>query len=420
MRPSFVLFLKRLYGDHFNREFARADLQQENFKRKPCQHLEILLSLSKIYQKKNYHVYSNVYDYNHDNPFPFKKPFPNWVYPYENNVILDRIFFDFDKDLTDKAKNEYDNLLSYSSKQDFYKRLIEQGQAKEPVTEAKILCKYIKDNYGGDPTLVFSGAKGCHVYVHFKPVILKNPKGTILRFVNLLETKLKLKALDPSVKGELSRISRIPTSKHPKTGLYSHPWKIDYSYNEIIENAQCEIIPFDELNIPTARSNISDLLYQIDSNIEHNKERQKYKNILRQLNRKPTLKPKNSIKIEFPEDILKLNQFSCFLGLPYTHESRLILANICLWSGLSPEDTVNALRIFAEDKGYYDPNKHLHNIKQIKALKKYLFTCKSMKNHNLCKYSSDKNEFCKKWFYRKLDLPPNFYKLIEGYKNDKN
>ena len=76
-----------------------------------------------------------------------------------------------------------------------------------------------------------------------------------------------------------------------------------------------------------------------------------------------------------------------------------------VYRGLNPEDTLRALRIFAEDKGYFDPAKHLHTIQQVKAFKRYVFTCNSMKDKGLCKCN---NGFCKAWFYLKLDFPEDF------------
>jgi len=411
MKPSFILFLKRLYGDSFNREFGKEG-PGINFNRIPVYSLEKLIKLFNVYQGRNCNVYTSVYTYDPGKPIPMKKPAPRYIYPYNKNVILDRIFIDFDKDLTDKAQTEYNNLLLDSSRQDFYQRLIEQGQAKAPINEAKTVYEYIVKSFQGNPTLIFSGAKGCHLYIHFNPVKLQHPKETILHFVNKLEELLNLKHMDDAVKGDFSRVSRIPTSKHPKTDLYAHPWKVDYSYNEIIENSKNKNIPFDTLDLEAARSNLTDLLYNIDSYFESQKERLKYESILRKHTRKNIVSSRDKVKIEAPEDILLLNQFPCFQALPYTHDSRVILALICLWMGLDPGSTVEALKIFAEDKGYYNPSKHLNDIRQIKSLKKYPFTCNSMKKHKLCKC---KDGFCKNWFYLKLDLPDEFYKLIENY-----
>ena len=80
--------------------------------------------------------------------------------------------------------------------------------------------------------------------------------------------------------------------------------------------------------------------------------------------------------------------------------------------GLTPNETLEALRIFAEDKEYYDPTKHLHTTKQIKTLKEYPFTYNTMKKRGLCPY---KNKYCGKWFYLKLKLPSEFYKLIQQH-----
>ena len=411
MKASYILFLKRLYGDKFNREFARIG-PKVKFDRIPCNNLELLLKNFKNYEKRECSVYATVYTFNPLNPITAH----GRTYPYNNQVILDRIFIDFDKNLTNLAKKEYDRLISPESKQDFYSRLIEQGQAKLPITEAKKAYNFITEKFGGDPTLIFSGAKGCHMYIHFNPVKLQNPKETITYFVDTLERKLNLETSDPNVKADFSRLARIPTSKHPKTGLYSHPWKISYTYNQIIKNSNIVNVPFDDLDLEASKSNIENVLYRIDSELEKKKEILKYQNIFRKLERKPTLKVKNKIKIEHPQDILQLNQFPCFLNFKYTHDSRFILANICKWCGLSPEDTVEALRIFTQYHDCYDPNKHLHDIKQIKTLKKYVFTCNYMKKHDLCYYSSNKDKFCRKWFYRKLNFPDQFYQLLKCVK----
>jgi len=289
MKPSYILFLKRLYGDQFNREFGR-DGKTVYFKRVPVNSLEKLVKLSNLYQDKRCNVYASVYSYTAS--IPDKKPAPGYVYPYTESAIIDRIFIDFDKDLTERAKKEYDNLISISSKQEFYQRLIEQGQAKAPINEAKKVHKYIKDNFGGDPTLIFSGAKGSHVYIHFEPIKLNNPKNTIVHFVNTLEKVLNLNYMDGAVKGDFSRVSRIPTTQHPKTSLYVHPYKANYTYNEIIENSKNRNIPFDGLNLEAARSNISNILHQIDLYFEKEKERLKYEQMFKKHVFKSKAKPK--------------------------------------------------------------------------------------------------------------------------------
>ena len=405
--PSSVLFLKRFYGDVFNREFAMGC--EGLFKRVPCNGVVDLVERFRLYQGHGCGVYTSVYDYNHNNTIPFRS---KDVYRYADNVVLDRIFLDFDKDLTDKAKEAYNDLLSMDSKRDFYRRLILQGQAHDPISEAKKVYNYIVEFFGGVPSLVFSGAKGCHLYIFFKPVKLVNAKLVVSYFVNTVKEKLNLNFLDPAVVGDFGRVSRIPTSYHPKTGFYVHPFRLDYGYGEIISNSKNEKIPFDDFNLNEACSDVSGLLYCIDEYFSKNKEMLRYKNSLKEHMFKSGVKRNvGSVMIKVPEDILLLNQFHCFDRLPYSHDSRMILVLICKWMDLSSEDILKALRIFAENKGYYDPSKHLHDIKQIKALKKYVFSCNTMKKRGLCPY---KNKFCDKWFYLKLDLPDEFYKLLKG------
>ncbi len=410
MKPSKSLYLRRFYGSDFNRELGKS-CPDSRFKRIPIQDHETLIKLYLAYQDRGCDLYLSVYDYNHKHPIPSRKPKPDYVYPYQTMAIVDRIFLDFDKDLSSEAQKEYDDLLSQNSKQGFYKRLIQQGQATDPIMEAIKVYEYILDNFQGDPTLIFSGAKGCHLYIFFEPVVLQNPKETLKHFINVLEDKLGLSYLDPAVKGDLGRVARIPTSKHPKTGLYAHPFKHSMDYSEIIQNSESEAMPFDDLDIIQARSNIHDLLLKIDTKLSQNKEALKYKRLFNKPKLKLNGKTTGKVSIQSPEDILKLNNFRCFQNLPYTHDSRLILANICKWSGLTAEDTLEALEVFCTDKGYYDASKHLHNVRQIRGLKKYVFTCNTMKNKGLC----PNTDFCKEWFYLKLDLSKEFEDILNSF-----
>jgi hypothetical protein len=413
--------LRNLYGEHFNREIGTPT-------RGACYHLNVLLNKLDHHEGLGDPFYCTVYNYNQEDPIPFKKPAPGWTYNYRDNVILDRIFFDFDKPYNQRARDRIDKELpTVSRKREFILELMEAGRLKEPIDQAKDTARYITKHYGGDPLLVFSGSKGCHLYIFFRPVKLEHPKECLTELSRELEKMGLFKIdgdkdnpglLDRAPIGDLSRLSRAPSSIHPSTGLYCHPFKVDTPYLEIIENSKREDPPFIEYNPEAMRGSLDKVLLQIDNKIKKRVELQRYQ---RQFNK---LEPKHPhpggaykwVKIESPGDVLLLNQWPCFKNSTYDHDLRLIIASLCLWSGLSPEDTGEALRIYSMDRGI-DREFHLQDPARVSRDllqgedPKYIYTCSSMKSRGRCKE-------CKKYFYLQLDLHPNFKEKLKGY--DKN
>lgn len=408
--PSREQFLKNFYGNHFNRELA-------NPQRHACYHLNVLIQYLKHWEHEQLPAYCTVYDYNGDSIIPIQKPTRSYVYPYADNVILDRIFFDFDLDYNQREKDHIDHCETTDSKKDYILSLIEHGRLKKPIDETLRLSKYITDNFGGQPLLVFSGSKGCHLYLFFEPIILEYPKATIKLFVKSLESCLNLETLDPSPIGDLSRISRIPTSIHPGTGLYAHPFEIDSTYKRIISNAQINQPPFDNFDHKNRQSQIKNILMTIDNEKKKKNEYDRYKSIFKMSHLKTDnegngYKTRSKIKNTLikPHDILNLKVYPCFKNAPYGHSLRLLISCLCLWCGFTPDETSLALKIYSEDGGQYEVDKHLHDTNVIKNLifkgyPKYVFTCSYMINLGLCLN-------CKKRFYLKLNLPNEYYKKI--------
>lgn len=410
--------LKNLYGTRFNREIGTPW-------RMACYYLNVLLLKLKQHEPRGEPFYCSVYDYNHNNRIPIKKLKPGYTYKYSENVILDKIYFDFDKPYSKPAREELDNRVTTSRKREFILELIEAGRIKDPINQAKDNAQYILKHYGGEPLLVFSGSKGCHLYIYFKPVKLEHP-GECLEYLTLeLESKGLFKInndkenpglLDRAPIGDLSRLSRLPSSIHPETGLYSHPFKSDYSYEEIISNSQKPDPPFYDVQPLEMRGSLQDRLKEIDKIITDKIEADHYQRIFNKL--EPKHPARDGVykkeKIGEPRDVLLLNRWPCFNNSPYDHELRLIIATICLWSGLTPEDTGEALKIYSQDRGINE-DKHLQHPEHIKRdlLKdgrpKYNFTCKTMKRWGLCRN-------CKEWFYLRLDLGERFNEIIENYK----
>lgn len=417
MTPSRLLFLKKLCGDNFNREIGTPY-------REPCYHFNAMVRKFKHHERLGDPFYCSVYDFNHSNQIPYKKPSRSYVYPYSENVILDKIFFDFDKDYTLAAKEEIEkNRPTVNSKRNFILSLLKAGRVKEPIKQAKDTALYIKEHYGGDPFLVFSGSKGCHLYIFFEPVQLEHPKEVLSRITHDLRDQGLFNfstdnetpgLLDTAPIGDVARISRAPGSIHPQTGLYCHPFKLDYSYGEIIENSQKDEPPYTDFNPENMKSGLDTVLKEYDQVINEELEVLKYQRAFRELEpRQPLRNRGERLQIQKPEDILKLNSFPCFQGAPYDHNLRVILSCLCLWMGLSPEETATAIKIFSEDKGVYEENKHLHDHKNINKLKRgefpqYVFTCNSFKRLHICRE-------CKKWFYLKVKLPDKYYERIKNH-----
>ena len=405
-------FLKNFYGLHFNREIA-------NPIRRSCYNFKSLIHNLKLWEQKHLPAYCTVYDYNKKNLIPKRKPTSSYIYPYMDNVILDKIFFDFDLDYTENEKASINFLETKNEKYDYILSLMEHGRIKKPIEEALKLAKYITGNFDGYPLLVFSGSKGCHLYLFFKEIKLKYPKEVIRLLVKSIESDLNLETVDPSPIGDLSRISRIPTSIHPGTGLYAHPFDIESNYENIINDSQIKTPQFDYFDKKNRKSDINNTLRCIDDKISKKKEYIKYKSIFKRSQLKAYNRPyrhmnKNSSKIIMKKvhDILFLKRYPCFKNAPYDHNLRLILSCLCLWSGFTPYITSEALKLYSRDYGHYDANKHLHDPNNIKNLilngyPKYVFTCSYMKGQGLCKN-------CNERFYLKLGLPDEYYNRIKN------
>lgn len=120
-----------------------------------------------------------------------------------NTPIIDRIYFDFD-DANDPSNAIEDALFTI--------RMLEKHQIHS--------IPY------------FSGKKGIALYIEFNPVniALENIKDTIAGFFDIVkESAAKegnpLRTLDPQIRGDYKRVSRLPNTKH-KSGLYCIPLNV--------------------------------------------------------------------------------------------------------------------------------------------------------------------------------------------------
>ena len=97
-----------------------------------------------------------------------------------NNVLVDKIFFDFDE--------------------------------ADAIEDVKKLTRYCISK-GLSFSIFYSGKKGFHFYVHCKPQHLSHPKDALLQAHEFFIGELDLK-MDPHIKGDIARVARIPNTYH--------------------------------------------------------------------------------------------------------------------------------------------------------------------------------------------------------------
>ena len=126
---------------------------------------------------------------------------------------LEKLFFDFDwKDNPEKA-----------------------------IAEAKDFAEKIERFYEAKPLLVFSGAKGCHVYLwihglEFLPAHIPLVKETYRRLQLKTLKGLHYKTVDPQPLGDLARLSRVPYTLHEKSGRLCEPLTVAQDLEEYRRN----------------------------------------------------------------------------------------------------------------------------------------------------------------------------------------
>ena len=117
----------------------------------------------------------------------------------EDYVIKDAIFIDID---AEDKKETLGDVVVYD--------------LREVFREAMKIVKFLIDS-DIHPRVYFSGARGFHIYIDFKPAPISSE--TIRKFVSLLVKHLKLKFVDVKVSGDISRLARLPYTLNSKTML---------------------------------------------------------------------------------------------------------------------------------------------------------------------------------------------------------
>lgn len=448
--------LTNFYGKTFNKEFRaiplKIDMDEYMNSRtiyRPVTDIATLIKLTDVHvnKKNNYpNVFISAYDFNPlNNIDKFHRDNKNYVmrygkpttrlvkkedrtkYPYAKNIILDRLFIDFDRDYSDYQKEQVREKSSCKEMREQNKEFIEQGTARRPIEEARKLGKWFKNNYDLEPLYFFSGSKGCHLYVTFKPIKLHYPKEVLNKFIGTLVTDLKLTTLDTKVL-EPARPSRIPTGRHPKTGYYVQPFKDNYDYFDIIdfsEDPETSFIP----EVTFTNTKIHEILKLYDE-IEIQKAKvEKAKNI-NPIKSNVKFIPKGMIAITKPEDVIQLLSFPCFNNMKWDDYHNLLLVNLLYYTDLeTDEDVQKAMVYFWQPKGI-NMSLTAKGLARVKANKKgkYPPTNNTMKTLNLCPISDpsanlDNYKCCSNWkecFRYKLKLDESYNKKIKDYREKLN
>ena len=108
---------------------------------------------------------------------------------------------------------------------------------KKAYDESRSLYSYLKDIYNYEPRFNFSGKKGFHIYIDFKPAELKNFKRSVRRFYSTIRQILQLDTLDFSIVGDRRRLMRLPYTLHVSGRRYCIPIDYYWGLDKILKQA---------------------------------------------------------------------------------------------------------------------------------------------------------------------------------------
>jgi DNA primase catalytic subunit len=233
-------------------------------------------------------------------------------------MIFDRAFFDFDIShcQAHKLKKKLQSLRCHSliyekqeqlELQQKIKNLIVNEKIAEPaINEAKHFSTIFKESFGKPPALFFSGSKGCHAYIFYEPTRFTNINRALTWFGEQIKQVYNYETLDLSVINDaMVRLSRVPYSKHQYSLLSVVPFRVDDSYNEIVERA---------LNPQVESFQVQDYLTNFHSHLKEIDETLSYNRRIESLNRKQT--PISPFNVNMGLEIDHREFFKNMMGQP--------------------------------------------------------------------------------------------------------
>lgn len=192
---------------------------------------------SHVKRNNGFHpCYTHIYDYGLLGNLKRKQPV---------KMIIDRCFFDFDishpeiHEIKKQIHINRINKVKYWDLQEKLQDLIIDEHIIEPaILEAKDFADKFCECFNNRPLLFFSGCKGAHAYTFFEPIQEVDVNRIISYFAGNIKEVYQYKTLDLAVNQDpISRLSRVPYSKHEYSGLTVVPFTVEETYEEIMEKS---------------------------------------------------------------------------------------------------------------------------------------------------------------------------------------
>jgi hypothetical protein len=237
-----LAFYRSFYGTNFYRHFRRPpDFTKSNFRIQFTIKDPKTLFIHVHRNNGNHPCLIHTYDHGSYDNLKEKK---------NNIMIFDRVFLDFDAE-NDEARKIKKELVTLRSQGLNYKKFLQNKLqeklqymvinaeiSKPAVDDAKDFAIKFKETFGKPPILFFSGFKGCHVYIFFKPTEFKNINSAISWFAKHVKKAYKYSTLDLSVTRDAkARLSRVPYTKHQLTDLTVVPFLPSNDYEDVIKRS---------------------------------------------------------------------------------------------------------------------------------------------------------------------------------------
>ena len=240
---------------------------------------------------------------------------------------------------------------------------IDNDDLEKAYSDMRVVVKRIKDNYGQDPLVVFSGRKGFHVYAFFDPVKLADTSFVIRKYVRKMFGDIK--SVDWHVVGDINRLVRLPYTPHHVTQRLCYPVDPSWSLDDILRRSKALDVPL-EIEIKRVDA-VRDALLSIQEGIAKKKPPlvteapYTVSGAKMLLMKKLARKRVSKAKPEFPPCVLAVLA-KAEQGINLTHAERFLIATYFLHvdmdtgRNLPPDRRVEAIDKLMERVFKYQPD----------------------------------------------------------------